>query len=74
MASPIYVIRMDTNNRIGPTEVTIRIRRVSSTDDEEEHLAIESAVGTVAGARAAFLERPPREVNRATGDKTPIDP
>jgi len=55
-ASPIYVIKMDTGNRIGATDVTIKIRRNQATGDTEEHLVIESVTGQVAGEPAALGE------------------
>jgi hypothetical protein len=51
-ATPIYVLKMETNDRIGPTEVTVRIRRVPSSDETEEHLEVDSVSGTVAGEPA----------------------
>jgi hypothetical protein len=43
-ATPIYVLKMDTQDRIGPTEVT------------EEHLELDSVTGTVAGQPAVLDE------------------
>ncbi|MEK6233154.1 MAG: virulence factor SrfB, partial [Planctomycetales bacterium] len=55
-ASPIYAIKMDVNNRIGPTRVTIRIRRVPADEEHEEYLEIESVEGEVAGEPAVMEE------------------
>ena len=55
-ATPIYVLKMETGDRIGPTEVTVRIRRVPATDETEEHLEIDSVTGTVAGQPAVLGE------------------
>jgi hypothetical protein len=55
-ATPIYVLKMETNDRIGPTEVTVRIRRVLADDENEEHLEVDSVVGTVAGEEAVLGE------------------
>jgi hypothetical protein len=55
-ASPIYVLKMDTGDRIGETEMTVRIRRKPSDDEREEHLEIESVTGTVAGEPAVLGE------------------
>jgi hypothetical protein len=55
-ATPIYVLKMETNDRIGPTEVTVRIRRVPASDESEEHLAVDSVSGTVAGQTAVLDE------------------
>ncbi len=51
-ATPIYLLKMETHDRIGPTEVTVRIRRVPASDDADEHLEIDSVTGTVAGEPA----------------------
>ncbi len=55
-ATPIYVLKMDTGNRIGKTEMTVRIRRNQATDEVEEHLEIESVTGDVAGEPAVLEE------------------
>jgi len=55
-ATPIYVLKADTGGRIGQNELTIRIRRNRATEQTEEHLEVESVVGTVAGEEAE-LER-----------------
>ena len=55
-ATPIYVLKMETNDRIGPTEVTIRVRRVQASDENEEHLEVDSVVGKVAGEEAVLGE------------------
>ena len=55
-ATPIYVLKMDTQDRLGPTEVTVRIRRVPATEEVEEHLELDSVSGTVAGQPAVLDE------------------
>jgi hypothetical protein len=55
-ASPIYVLKMDTGDRIGGTEVKVRLRRNRSTEKVEEHLDVESVTGTVAGQPAIMGE------------------
>lgn len=55
-ANPIYVIRMDTGNRIGETNVKIRIRRVRSDEENEERLEVDSVTGSVAGEPAMLGE------------------
>ena len=55
-ATPIYVLKMETKDRIGPTEVTVRIRRVPSSEETEEHLELDSVTGTVAGQPAVLDE------------------
>jgi hypothetical protein len=55
-ATPIYVLKMETKDRIGPTEVTVRVRRVPADDENEEHLEVDSVMGTVAGEAAVLDE------------------
>ena len=55
-ATPIYVLKMDTGDRIGETNVTVRIRRQRSEDDMEEFLEVDSVTGTVAGQPAVLDE------------------
>ena len=55
-ATPIYVLKMETQNRIGPTEVTVRLRRIAASDENEEQLAVDSVTGTVAGEPAVLDE------------------
>ncbi len=55
-ANPIYVLRMHTDNRIGSTNVKVRIRRVRSENDNEEHLEVDSVTGEVAGQPAVLGE------------------
>jgi hypothetical protein len=53
-ANPIYVLKMDTEERIGPTRVNIRLRRVPSTEDQDELLELQSVTGEVAGRPAVL--------------------
>ena len=55
-ATPIYVLRTNTAGRLGGIEVTVRIGRRAATAEQEEHLAIESVSGTVAGEPAILGE------------------
>jgi len=55
-ANPVYVIRMDAGNRIGEIDVKVRIRRVRSDEESEEHLEIDSVTGVVAGEPAILGE------------------
>lgn len=55
-ASPIYVLKMDTGDRIGQTNVTVKIRRNRATEEKEEHLEVDSVSGSVAGATAILGE------------------
>jgi len=54
-ATPVYMIKMDTGDRIGRTEVTVKIKRKPVTAEEEESLEVESISGVVAGDDA-FLD------------------
>jgi hypothetical protein len=51
-ASPVYVIKMDVGDRIGKTEVNVKIKRKRATGEEEECLECESVTGIVAGEDA----------------------
>jgi hypothetical protein len=53
-ATPIYEIKLDTQGRVGPIDVLIRLRRVRATRDSEETLVIESATGDLAGETPAL--------------------
>lgn len=55
-ASPIYVLKMDTGDRIGQTQVTVKIRRNRASEDREEHLEVDSVSGSVAGMPAILGE------------------
>ena len=47
-ASPVYLIKMDVGDRIGKTEVNVKIKRKRATGEEEECLEVESVTGIVA--------------------------
>ncbi|MEQ8786976.1 MAG: virulence factor SrfB [Pirellulaceae bacterium] len=55
-ASPIYALKMDAGNRIGQTEVTVKIKRIRATEAMAEHLKVESVQGVVAGQPAVLDE------------------
>ncbi len=55
-ATPVYYLKMEVGDRIGPTEVTVKIKRKNATKDEEEHLEVESVTGMVAGEDAMLDE------------------
>ncbi|MFH1922947.1 MAG: virulence factor SrfB [Planctomycetota bacterium] len=55
-ASPVYVIKMDVGDRIGKTEVNVKIKRKRATGEEEECLECESVTGIVAGEDAILGE------------------
>ena len=54
-ATPVYILKMEVGDRIGPTEVVVRIKRRRATKEEEETLEVESVTGVVAG-EDAFLD------------------
>ena len=47
---------MDVGDRIGRTEVDVKIKRKHATKDEEEMLEVESVTGVVAGEDAVLGE------------------
>jgi hypothetical protein len=55
-ASPVYVLKMETGDRIGKTEVNVKIKRKRATGEEEECLECESVTGMVAGEDAILGE------------------
>ncbi len=55
-ASPVYVLKMDVGDRIGKTEVNVKIRRKRATGQEEECLEVESVTGIAAGEDAILGE------------------
>jgi len=55
-ASPVYVLKMDAGDRIGKTEVHVKIKRKRATGEEEESLECEAVTGIVAGEDAILGE------------------
>lgn len=55
-ATPVYILKMDVGDRIGPTEVVVKIKRKHATKEEEEILEVESVTGVVAGEDAILDE------------------
>ncbi len=55
-ATPIYVIKMNVGDRIGRTEVTLKIKRRKAAGGEEEGLEVDSVTGIVAGQDAVLGE------------------
>jgi hypothetical protein len=55
-ATPVYLLKMDTADRIGPTQVHVKIKRKHSTKETEECLEVDSVSGTVAGDEAIMGE------------------
>ncbi|MBQ9455064.1 MAG: virulence factor SrfB [Thermoguttaceae bacterium] len=55
-ASPIYVIKMDVGDRIGRTNVSVKIKRVKADGERDEYLQVEGVSGVVAGEDAVLDE------------------
>jgi hypothetical protein len=51
-ATPVYLLKMDVGDRIGRTEVSVKIKRKHSSKEDEETLEVESVTGVVAGEDA----------------------
>jgi hypothetical protein len=48
-ATPVYLIKTDAGDRIGRTELLVKIKRKRASGEEEECLEVESVTGMVAG-------------------------
>ncbi len=55
-ATPVYLLKMEAGDRIGRTEVNVKIKRKRATKDEEESLQVEAVTGVVAGEDAILEE------------------
>lgn len=55
-ATPVYILKMEVGDRIGPTEVAVKIKRRRATKEDEETLEVESVTGVVAGEDAILGE------------------
>jgi hypothetical protein len=55
-ATPVYVLKCDVGDRIGPTQVAVKIRRAHATAEAEESLEVESVSGEIAGQEALLGE------------------
>ena len=55
-ATPVYILKMEVGDRIGQTEVVVKIKRRRATKEEEETLDVESVTGVVAGEDAVLGE------------------
>jgi hypothetical protein len=53
-ATPVYVLKMEAGDRIGKTDVLVKIKRKRATGQEEESLAVEAVTGIVAGEDAVL--------------------
>ncbi|HID75072.1 MAG TPA: hypothetical protein EYP56_03650, partial [Planctomycetaceae bacterium] len=55
-ATPVYLLKTDAGDRIGRTELAVKIKRKRATGQEEEHLEVDSVTGLVAGEDAILGE------------------
>jgi hypothetical protein len=55
-ASPVYLLKMDAGDRIGRTEVAVKIKRLRAGPEHEESLEVVSVNGVVAGEDAVLGE------------------
>jgi len=55
-ATPIYLLKMDAGDRIGRTQVNVKIKRKHATKQEEETLEVQSVAGIVADEDAVLGE------------------
>ena len=55
-ATPIYVLKCDVGDRIGPTEIKVKLKRKHASAENEEHLEVDSVSGVVAGQDAVLDE------------------
>jgi hypothetical protein len=55
-ATPVYVLKTDVGDRIGPTSVHVKIKRKHATAEAEEVLEVEAVSGVVAGQEAVLGE------------------
>ncbi|MGA2063651.1 MAG: virulence factor SrfB [Thermoguttaceae bacterium] len=53
-ATPVYLLKMDPGDRIGPTQIQVKIKRKHATKDQEEVLEVDSVAGVVAGEDAVL--------------------
>jgi hypothetical protein len=53
-ATPVYVLKMEVGDRIGSTEVAVKIKRKRATAEDEEMIEVDSVTGTVAGEEAVL--------------------
>ena len=55
-ATPVYLLKMDVGDRIGPTQIHVKLKRKHALGAEEETLECESVGGMVAGEDAVLGE------------------
>ena len=55
-ATPVYLLKIDPGDRIGPTQINVKIKRKHATKDQEEVLEVDQVSGVVAGEDAVLGE------------------
>ena len=55
-ATPVYHLKIDPGDRIGPTQINVKVKRKHATKDQEEILEIDLVTGVVAGEDAVLGE------------------
>ena len=55
-ATPVYLLKIDPGDRIGPTQINVKIKRKHATKDQEEILEVDQVTGVVAGEDAVLGE------------------
>ena len=53
---PVYLLKIDPGDRIGPTQINVKIKRKHATKDQEEILEVDQVTGVVAGEDAVLGE------------------
>jgi hypothetical protein len=55
-ATPVYLLKIDPGDRIGPTQISVKVKRKHATKDHEEVLEVDQVTGVVAGEDAILGE------------------
>ncbi len=55
-ATPVYLLKIDPGDRIGPTQINVKLKRKHATKDQEEVLELDQVTGVVAGEDAVLGE------------------
>ena len=55
-ATPVYLLKIDPGDRIGPTQINVKVKRKHATKDQEEILEVDQVTGVVAGEDAVLGE------------------
>lgn len=73
-ASPVYLLRIDSEGQLGDIDVRVRLRRVPpATESDEETLELDAASGTVAGREAIRGENVTLRLRTLPHDKFYLD-